>query len=309
MRVGSDWLNLLRLSALLVLLASAARAQGGPPFRTDDPETPGNKRWEINVGFLGDRNPCEGSYSIPNIDINYGLGDRIQLKYELPVAVQDLRGGNAHKEIGPNSQPHVNTGLGESLLGIKWRFYQHTSMPAAPYSDDTEPPDTNFSLSTYPQLSLNNHHIFSSDAQFLLPLEANARIGPIRIDGEVGYWFTGRNVPQSWIRGLIVGHEFTGQTGAYVELYDQQDANRVNGAAKRREATLGIGGRHALDRHNNVSLMLMGGRSFQKVVPGNGQPSWIGYIGIQFLLARKGSNTRVVKSQVPDWPAQNAAPR
>jgi hypothetical protein len=140
-------------------------------------------------------------------------------------------------------------------------------------------------------------------------LEANARIGPIRIDGEMGYWFTNRNVPQSWISGMIVGHEFTKQTDAYLELYDQQDTNRVNGAAKQREATLGIGGRHALDRNNTVLLMLMGGRSFQKVVSGNGQPSWIAYIGIQLLLAPMEYNTRVEKYRVPVRPMNNDVPR
>jgi hypothetical protein len=314
--MGSDWLYLFRLSALLLLLAGTAGAQAGPPFRTDDPETPGNKHWEINFGFLGDRNPSEGCYSIPDFDINYGLGDRIQLKYELPIAVHDLRGGTGNtEEIAPASQAHVNMGLGQSLLGIKWRFYQHTPAPFAPYAEDADPPSTNFSISTYPQLSLNNptssvhRDVVPSGPQFLLPLEANARIGPIRIDGELGYWFTNRNVPQSWIRGIIVGHEFTKQTDAYLELYDQQDTNRVNGAAKQREATLGIGGRHAVDRNNTALLMLMGGRSFQKVVSGNGQPSWIAYIGIQLLLAPKESNTRVEKSRVPVWPMNNDVPR
>jgi hypothetical protein len=143
--MGSDWLYLVRLSALLLLLAGAAGAQAGPPFRTDDPETPGNKHWEINFGFLGDRNPSEGYYSIPDFDINYGLGDRIQLKYELPIAVHDLRGGTGNtEEIAPTSQAHVNMGLGQSLLGIKWRFYQDTPAPSAPYAEDAEPPKREF---------------------------------------------------------------------------------------------------------------------------------------------------------------------
>jgi hypothetical protein len=55
----------------VALLAPLAVAQGGPPFRSDDPATPGNKHWEINVGLLADRKLSEGSYSLPNIDINY----------------------------------------------------------------------------------------------------------------------------------------------------------------------------------------------------------------------------------------------
>jgi len=61
----------------------AASAQGGPPFRTDDPDTPGNKHWEINFGWIGDRNPAAGAYQVPDFDFNYGLGDRY------PVEVRD----------------------------------------------------------------------------------------------------------------------------------------------------------------------------------------------------------------------------
>ncbi|WP_263354995.1 hypothetical protein [Acidicapsa acidisoli] len=272
---------------VLSLLAGVARAQAGPPFRTDDPETPGSKQWEINFGWLGDRNSTEGSYSIPDFDINYGLGNRIQLKYELPIAIHEVL-ANPGNETG--APPSIDIDLGESLLGVKWRFYEHIPASVASDTEDEETPESNFSFSTYPQLSIQYPTTRTSQdglvggPQFLLPLEANARIGPFRVDGEAGYWFTDRSVPQSWIRGVIVGREFTRKTEAYIELYDQQDANRVNGLAKKREATLGPGGRHSLNRNNTVLLLLMAGRSFQKIAPANAQPNWIGYAGLQLLL-------------------------
>jgi hypothetical protein len=276
---------------LVMFTSAAAMGQAGPPFRTDDPETPGNKHWEINLGWIGDRNPYEGYYSVPEFDINYGLGDRIQLKYELPIAVHELRGGvdNAG-EFAPPSQGHVDVGLGESLLGIKWRFYEHRAKSTQSKNGASEAPEPNFSMGVYPQLSLNNptssvrREVVLPGPQFLLPIVANARVGPLRIDGEVGYWFTNRHVPQSWIRGLIVGRDFTPRTEAYIEVYDQQDANRVDGASKQREATLGAGGRQALNRGKSVILLLMGGRSFQKITSSDGQPSWIAYVGLQFLI-------------------------
>jgi hypothetical protein len=283
--------------AIMFFLVATVHAQGGPPFKTDDPETPGNKKWEINLGWMGGRNVGDGEYSVPNFDINYGLGERIQLKYEVPIAIHEVRENVG--DIGPNGLPErgrIDVGLGDSLLGVKWRFYQHMlALPVLRISDE-DAPEPNFSISTYPQLSLNNptsslrRKIVSPGPQFLLPIEATARIGPIRIDGEVGYWFTSRNVPQSWIRGVMVGHEFTPRTEVYLELYDQQDANRVDGAAKQRQATLDLGGRHALNRNNTVLLMLMGGRSFQKVASGNDQPSWIAYVGIQFNLGRPAAH-------------------
>src|SRR4029077_7516782 len=109
--------------AAITNFSPSALAQGGPPFRSDDPDTPGNKRWEINTMLVGDRGPSEGSYSVPNIDINYGIGSRIQLKYEVPLSIQE----------SPDASGHVAGGLGNSLLGVKWRFYAHH-----PKSDDSD---------------------------------------------------------------------------------------------------------------------------------------------------------------------------
>jgi hypothetical protein len=113
----------------------------------------------------------------------------------------------------------------------------------------------------------------------------------------VGYDFGNRAVPQSWGRGLIVGHEFSDRTEAYLELYDQQDANRVTagqgvgnfatGLPKQRETTLGLGGRQALNKAKTLNLLLMGGRSFQEVTAENSQPGWIAYVGMQVLLGPK----------------------
>ena len=291
---------------MTLALVSAARAQAGPPFRTDDPETPGNKHWEINIGFLGDRSLADGDYEVPDLDLNYGLGDRIQLKYELPIAIhEDRAGGSIHATAGQGGaaanspQDHVVGGLGESLLGIKYRFYEHK--PSASKQDlaagapEPDAPEPNFSISTYPQLSLNNptrsvaREVVAAGPQFLLPIEINARLGPLRIDGEAGYWFTNRHVPQGWIRGMILGHEFTPATELYAEIYDQQDANRVDGQPKAREATLGVGGRHALNRRKSVLALFMAGRSFQSTSSTSIQPTWLAYFGVQMLFSPHGS--------------------
>jgi hypothetical protein len=122
----TSFFRILRLLAFALpcLFSLAVHAQGGPPFRTDDPETPGNKHWEINFGWIGDRNPAAGAYQVPDFDFNYGLGDRIQLKYEIPIAIEETRPQPA--TAGSPAEPgQVIGGLGESLLGIKWRFYEH----------------------------------------------------------------------------------------------------------------------------------------------------------------------------------------
>ncbi len=333
------------IPATLLLVHAGARAQGGPPFRTDDPETPGNQHWEINFGWIGDRNPGAGAYQVPDFDINYGLGDRIQLKYEIPIAIEETRPQPA--SFDASVQPgQVIGGLGESLLGLKWRFYEHhpsdpwvknrfgTGLLAlfepsraappepvrdsgdSPGAEDAAEPVVNLSISTYPQLFLDNptravpRGLVASGPTFFLPLEVNARIGPLRFDGEVGYNFGNHAVPQSWGRGLLVGHEFGPRTEAYLELYDQQDANRVapgqgvgqfaTGTPKQRETTLGLGGRQSLNPAKTLNLLLMAGRSFQAIAASNNQPGWIAYVGLQVLLGPKQPATAQVEQKLPD---------
>ncbi len=267
-----------RLVLFVVLLASAAgaslaHAQGGPPFITDDPGTPGNRHWEINLGWIGDHNPAHANYQLPDIDMNYGWGDRIQLKYELPIAA------------ATDANNTTRAGLGESLLGVKWRPYEHHTA-GEPKSDE----NMNFSLGTYPQVSINNptsavrRGVVESGPQYYLPMEATAKIGPIAFNGEIGRWIGNANVPSRWGRGLIAGHEFSDRLELYTEIYDLQDVNRIAGAPKQRELTLDIGGRQSLDKGGHLRLLFMGGRGIQAVTRQNSEPNWIAYLGVQILL-------------------------
>lgn len=249
------------------------RAQGGPPFITDDPGTPGNRHWEINFGWIADHNPGAAYYELPDIDMNYGWGDRIQLKYELPVAA------------ATDQNNTTRVGLGESLLGIKWRPYEHHH-DGEPKSDE----NMDFSVGTYPQASINNptsavrRGIVENGPQYYLPVEATAKLGPIDFNGEVGRWFGNKLNPSRWGRGLIAGHEFSDRFELYSEIYDLQDANRIGSIPKQRELTLDVGGRQTLDRRGHLRLLFMGGRGIQAVTRQNSEPNWIAYVGVQILL-------------------------
>jgi hypothetical protein len=270
--------RLLQTILLFLLFTSAAlcHAQGGPPFITDDPGTPGNKHWEINFGWIGNHNPGQSTYQLPDIDMNYGWGDRIQLKYEVPLAA------------ATDQNNTTRASLGESFPGIKWRFYEH-HRAAEPKSDE----NMDFSLGTYPQASFNNptsavrRGIVEPGPQYYLPIEATAKWGPIDFDGEVGRWIGNRNVPSRWGRGLIAGHEFNDRTELYAEFYDLQDANRIGGAAKQRQMTVDIGGRQTLDRAGHIRLLFLGGRGIQAFTRQNSEPNWIAYVGFQLLLGPK----------------------
>ncbi len=105
MRIGGRLGIALFPLAVLAFAQQAAHAQSGPPLLTDDPATPGNEHWEINVGFTLDRNPPTA-----RLDVNYDLGDHIQLKYEIPWLVLD------------RSRERTRSGLANSPFGVKWRF-------------------------------------------------------------------------------------------------------------------------------------------------------------------------------------------
>jgi hypothetical protein len=150
-----------------------------------------------------------------------------------------------------------------------------------------------FSLGTYPQVSINNptsavrRGIAENGPQYYLPVEFTAQVGPIGFDGEVGRWIGNQNVPSRWGRGLIAGHEFNDRLELYGEIYDLQDANQIGSVPKQRELTLDLGGRQMLDRAGHLRLLFMGGRAIQAVTRQNSEPSWIAYVGVQLLLGPK----------------------
>lgn len=270
--------RLIQYSLLLVAFVSASvmLAQGGPPFITDDPGTPGNRQWEINLAATAIHNPGQSYYQMPSIDMNYGWGDRIQLMYSPSLAV------------ATDEHNTTRAGLGETQIGLKWRYFEHHRQ-GEPKSDE----NMNFSLGTYPQALINNptssvsRGIVENGPQYYLPAEFTARLGPVSVNGEVGRWFGNKLVPSRWGRGLIAGHEFSERFEVYAEIYDLQDANRIGTAPKQRSLTLDLGGRKTLDHAGHLRLLFLGGRAIQAVTRENSEPNWIAYLGVQLLFGPK----------------------
>ena len=82
-----------------------------PPLNVDDPDTPGCNAWEVNVLVDGDLTHSEKNWELPLLDINYGIGDNIQLKYEVPYIVSQSDGVS-------------ESAVGESKVGIKHMFFE-----------------------------------------------------------------------------------------------------------------------------------------------------------------------------------------
>jgi hypothetical protein len=236
---------------------SISRAQGGPPYYTNDPGTPGNRNWEINLGYMPFLFAQQSTTHTPDVDINYGLGDRIQLTFE-----------NAWLRDRFNGAP-AKYGLGQDQLGVKWRFY-----------DDTK---AGLEISVFPQLSVNNFNhsvergITPSGASLILPVEFTRKLGPIHINWEVGYDAVHRGSDR-WIAGVVVGRDMTKKLELDAEFYGFGTFDSLNN-----EQTLDAGARYKL--RPPFILLLMAGRSVTHA--NNGQPYFVGYFGMQFLLPPK----------------------
>jgi hypothetical protein len=243
--------------AFLILASISVLAQGGPPYYTNDPGTPGNHNWEINLGYMPFYYSGRSVSHTPDVDINFGVGDRIQLTYE-----------NAWLRV-QNPFSKTEYGLGQSNPGVKWRFY--------------DAGEGHLAVSTFPQFFLNNPNdavrrgIAPASESFLLPFEFTRKIGPVDVDYEIGYDFALKG-PNGWLTGLVVGHDFTPRLEGDLELY-----NTGTFHPSENQPTIDIGGRYKL--HKPIILLFMAGRALEGAR--SNQPYFLGYFGIQLLLPPK----------------------
>ena len=245
------------LLALFFSVSIAAVAQGGPPYYTNDPGTPGHLNWEINLGYMPFLYSDQSTSHMPDVDINFGVGDRVQLTYESAW----LRVKN------PGSKTEY--GMNQSNPGVKWRFY--------------DAGERGLSVSVFPQLFLNNPNdavgrgITPASQSFLLPFQFSRKFGPIDVDYEVGYQFVHKG-PDGWLTGLVVGHDFTPKLEADMEFYYQGTFH-----SSLSQPTIDFGARYKIRRP--IILLLMAGRSLEPAR--SNQAYFLGYFGIQLLLPPK----------------------
>ena len=88
---------------------------------SDDTGTPGNGNWEINVVFAGDISKDSEAFELPLMDINYGIGNRLQLRYEVPYVVTR----NTRFDENGERTTEQASGFSNSNVGLKYRFYDN----------------------------------------------------------------------------------------------------------------------------------------------------------------------------------------
>jgi hypothetical protein len=246
-------LILVFLALVFAFVAQKTRAQGGPPMITDDPGTPGNGHWENNLAIAFEHRSNEWSIDTPQIDLNYGWGDHIQLN--LQTAPTILKRSD-HGAVG---------GLGGTELAVKWRFLDEER--------------SGLDMSTYPRVIFN---IFQSSVRrglsddgtrFRLPLEIAKKFGRIELNPEIGALLTtvGRS---EWLYGIVVGTELTKTTSVMAELHGTSRTNFT-----RDVLAVNVGWRHKLNEH----CIWIASLGHEVRAPADESLALIGYCGVQLL--------------------------
>jgi hypothetical protein len=143
-------------------------AVSSPPMEMDDPGTPGHRGLEIN--FVGGREKIGLNKRMEVLlDANYGIGDRIQLKYERPYV-------SLEEEEVPYQK-----GLGATEVGIKWRMVDHNGLGVAFYPNYQW--DDSFKLS-----DANGEPIESEGRSVYLPLLISEEVAHLyTLAANIGY--------------------------------------------------------------------------------------------------------------------------
>ncbi len=217
---------------------------------TDDPGTPGDGHWEMNVALTTERRPGERVTGMPLVDLNYGIGDRLQLKYEA-----------AWRRLDDGTDRH--DGLSNSLVGVKWRFY--------------DAGEKAWSASMYPQLEFNNPGSHADDrglaehgTGFELPFQVMKDFGGFEFNADLGcVWHHGGH---EWFGGVVLGREISHGVGVAAELHGESDGH-FHGAA----LTVNVGVRIGLSE--KCTLLASVGRELRQ--GGEPRATLIAYLGLQ----------------------------
>jgi hypothetical protein len=246
----------VRQLAIAIFFACAARvafAQGGPPMITDDPGTPGNGHWENNFAIAFDHRPSEWLIDTPQLDLNYGWGDHIQLNLQtaLTILKRSDHGGVA--------------GLSGTQLAVKWRFLDEDK--------------AGVDMSMYPRITFNvaqssvRRGLSDPGTRFQIPFQLAKKFGPLGLDVEFGPLAStvGRS---EFLYGIVGGVEVSKKTSIMAEV---EATSRMN--FDQQTVTLNVGWRHKISEH----CIWIASLGHEVRSPEDEQLALVGYCGVQVV--------------------------
>jgi len=241
------------LFVFTVWRANSIQAQGGPPMITDDPGTPGNKKWEINLAFAFEHRPGETAADSPAIDLNYGVGEHVQLTLQTAPVVLKRKG---HGLTG---------GLGGTEAAVKWRFL------------DQQTNGDGIDMSVFPRVIFNlvssspRRGLSEEGTRFQVPMQMSKAFGPWHANLEFGPHIS-RVGPSEWLYGVVGGVEASKRTLLMAELHGTSGMNFT-----RDTLTVNAGIHHEFSQ--TLILIVSLGREIRSPDP----LATIGYCGMQLL--------------------------
>lgn len=241
------------LSAVLGGLPLLVHAQAGPPLITNDPDTPGPGAWEINLAATGAYAGGILDLDAPDIDINHGVGERVQLS---------LHTGWAHRRDGGDDWV---SGAGPVELGVRWRFLDQEQ---AGVSVALQP----LWISSFSR-SAERKGLAPSNDEFVLPLQVARHFTHAAAGVEVARHFIAHE-PDSWQAG-VYGEYDCGPT-----LQCLAEVNATWGTDEGTRTVVNVGARKSLGSHLNLLGSL--GREVVVSQPASDAQT-VFYVGAQLL--------------------------
>jgi len=207
----------------IVLRASAAYAIGQVPLISEDPSSPCASSLDVPIAyesdFVGPGHDQLGQQefrshvdmSVPFVQLNYGLTDRIQARLEGQVPLTTVAPSNGGLSVG----------FGDVSTGLKYRFMDQ--IDGLEYSDTCDPEQSEaawgvtgpFSISIFPQLTFptgdDKLGLGSGEYFAELPVDVARKIGKLYLVGEFSFvWaYHDKSSPNELALGLAAYYSLT----------------------------------------------------------------------------------------------------
>jgi hypothetical protein len=242
--------SVLLMTAALILIPSG---RAGPPLEFDDPDTPGAGNWEINLASTMEKRADQWEFK-PQLDLNYGWGERVQLKLKPRLVLLDA----------PDEGSRA--GAGNIQFGVKWRFLDEDKH--------------GFAMSIYPQVDFNPpgrsiaRGLVDDGQDLFLPFQLARTFGRTRLYADAGYnWREGRK--DEWIAGVAAEFRLADRFTVMGELRDIAEAD-----FNEHELFFNTGFKWKL--HEHWTLLAAAGRTIHE--PDAERSAVFSYLGIQLIF-------------------------
>jgi hypothetical protein len=245
--------NIFFILTLTVFITARTLSQGGPPMITDDPYPVEKNHMEINLGLTGEFLNLTQIYEIPLVDCNYGINDRMHLKFEAPILMNHQNGGS-------------EAGLGKSSIGVKWLIYENKK--------------SEFGFGIFPAVDFNisnssvERGLSERGVQFILPVSFMKTIGKSDIVLQIGRVFSSGDNGE-WHYGFLAGFTVSRKVETAIEL-----TGNLRPDITEHSSFLNVGLRFGLNK--TITLLFSGGR--QIISPEGEEKSTIVFVGTKLFF-------------------------